>query len=96
MGPPGVPAYSLWGVTRPQHREGHPGRVRGLTEIRRQNQESREAKEVSVLGRVAEKRRLRGTAPEICSGPLSLCAVRSLHVRKPLRLERSSKKEQAE
>ena len=41
MGPPSVPAYSLWGVTRPQHREGHPGRVRGLTEIRRQNQESR-------------------------------------------------------
>lgn len=96
MGLPGVPAYSLWGVTRPQHREGHPGRVRGLPEIRRQNQESREAKEVSVLGEVAEKRRLREAAPEICSGPLSLRAVHSLHVRKPLRLERSSKKEQAE
>ena len=57
MGRPGVPAYSLGAVTRPQHREGHPGRVRGLTEIRRQKQEPREAEEVSVPGRVAEKSR---------------------------------------
>ena len=96
MGPPGVPAYSLGAVTRPQHKEGHPGRVRGLTEIRWQNQESREAEEASVPGRVAEKGRLRETAPEICSGPSSLRAVRSLPMRKPRRLERSSKKEQAE
>lgn len=53
MGSPAVPAHSLGGVTG----EEHPGRVRGLTGIRRKNQESREAKGVSVPGRVAEKRR---------------------------------------
>ena len=53
MGSPAVPAHSLGGVTG----EEHPGSVRGLTGIRRKNQESREAKGVSVPGRVAEKRR---------------------------------------
>lgn len=57
MGPPAVPAHSLGGVTWSQEREEHPGRVGGLSGIRRQNQESREAKGVSVPGRVAEKRR---------------------------------------
>lgn len=95
MGPPAVPAHSLGGVTRPQQGEEHPDRVRGLSGIRRQNQESREAKEVSVPGRVAEKRRcvrqLRGSAVA-----RAFSAVRSLHVRKLLRLERTSKKQQAE
>ena len=88
-----VPQLSPWGGC-PGHSTGRgtQAELDGPTEMRRQSQESGEAKEVSPQGRAAEKRGL----PRSAEAPCVFGAVHPRRVRKPLMLESTSEKEKAE